>query len=76
MTPLQVVDIEDENGNKKKISLESGNEVQWVEEENYKFRLRDFRQRILEHFKSNPESIVPQYAYNHIIQVLGFDLDS
>jgi len=46
-----------------------GNEVRWVEEENYFFRLSAFGDRLREHIEQNPSFILPEVRRN---EVLGF----
>jgi methionyl-tRNA synthetase len=46
-----------------------GNEVRWVEEENYFFRLSAFEKPLLEHIEKHPGFILPDSRRN---EVLGF----
>ncbi|KAF8531612.1 tRNA synthetases class I (M)-domain-containing protein [Gautieria morchelliformis] len=48
------------------VSKETGNTVEWSEEENYKFRLGEFRERLLERYTTDVESIVPEEQLNLI----------
>lgn len=40
-------------------SQETGKEVEWTSEANYHFRLSAFKDRLLEHYRQNPDFIVP-----------------
>ncbi|MEK7867301.1 MAG: methionine--tRNA ligase [Planctomycetota bacterium] len=41
--------------------------VDWLEEENYFFRLSKYRDRILAHFKANPGFVEPTSRYNEVL---------
>ncbi|KAG8942018.1 methionyl-tRNA synthetase, partial [Tulasnella sp. 408] len=56
--PNQVIEVE-VDGEMVKVAKESGSRVEWMEEENYKFRLSAFREKLTEWLESNPRSIVP-----------------
>jgi methionyl-tRNA synthetase len=43
------------------VSKETGNTVEWTEEENYKFRLSEFRERLLERYSTNVASMAATY---------------
>lgn len=36
------------------VAQETGNAVEWAEEENWKFRLSAFRERLIVHLEENP----------------------
>ncbi|MBV6458075.1 MAG: Methionine--tRNA ligase [Fimbriimonadaceae bacterium] len=44
-----------------------GNEVRWVSEENYFFRLSAFGDALLEHIESHPGFIVPEVRKNEVV---------
>ncbi|HWD39283.1 MAG TPA: methionine--tRNA ligase [Fimbriimonas sp.] len=44
-----------------------GNEVRWVSEENYFFKLSAFEQPLLEHIEANPHWIVPESRRNEVV---------
>lgn len=44
-----------------------GNEVRWVEEENYFFRLSAFQNQLLEHIDAHPDFILPEVRRNEVI---------
>jgi methionyl-tRNA synthetase len=58
-------EIEDQD--KKKISKTSGSEVQWIEEESYFFKLSDWSNKLLNHYKKNSEFILPQSRKNEVV---------
>ena len=58
--------IEPQTGRKIYASKETGKEVQWTSEDNYHFRLSDFRDKLLKHYEDNPDFIVPQQRMNFI----------
>jgi methionyl-tRNA synthetase len=47
----------------------------WVEEENYFFKLSEFRDRLLEHIRSHPDFIRPQTRKNEIVAFLEGGLE-
>tara|TARA_B100000767_G_scaffold275609_1_gene313691 strand:+ start:4015 stop:5559 length:1545 start_codon:yes stop_codon:yes gene_type:complete len=58
-------EIIDEKG--KKISKSSGSIVEWVEEESYFFKLSAWTNKLLEHYKTNSEFILPSTRKNEVI---------
>ena len=56
--------IEGENGEKL---APTGTEVQWMEEESYFFRLSAYQDRLLAHYKGNPDFIGPPERRNEVI---------
>ena len=59
-------EIKVDDKTKKKIAP-SGNEVQWVEEESYFFKLSKWQNIILDYYKKNPDFIGPETRRNEII---------
>ena len=49
--------------------------VELVEEDNYFFRLSDFQDRLLEHFESHPDFLVPEPRRNEILSLIRGGLD-
>jgi methionyl-tRNA synthetase len=47
-----------------------GNDVRWVEEENYFFRLSAFQDRLLEHIQNNHEFILPETRRNEVVSFI------
>ena len=58
-------EIEEKDG--KKISKTSGSTVEWVEEESYFFKLSAFQKKLLAHYKSNKNFILPESRKNEVI---------
>ena len=49
--------------------------VQWLSEKNWFFRLSAYRDRLIEHFRSNPGFLRPQSRYNEMMAVLEGGLE-
>jgi methionyl-tRNA synthetase len=47
----------------------------WIEEENYFFRLSKYQEPLLEHFKKHPEFLVPESRRNEIVNVIEGGLE-
>lgn len=47
-----------------------GNEVRWVSETNYFFRLSAFEQPLLDHIQANPHFIVPESRRNEVLSFI------
>ena len=62
-------------GRKFMASKDTGKEVDWVSEVNYHFRLSAFRDRLLEHYRSNPDFIVPASRMSEIYKQIVAGLD-
>ncbi|KAG1742256.1 tRNA synthetases class I (M)-domain-containing protein [Suillus paluster] len=52
------------------VSIETGSAVEWSSESNYKFRLSSFRERLLDYYTANPNSIYPSAHRERLIQTL------
>ena len=50
----------------KKIAISSGSSVEWLEEESYFFKLSAWQDKLLSHYKKNPEFILPKSRKNEI----------
>ncbi|KAL4631570.1 methionine-tRNA ligase, mitochondrial [Arapaima gigas] len=74
LTPSQVGDRTDSDGRTVKISLESGHKVEWMKEENYMFRLSEFRSPLQRWLRENSEAIQPKRFYHAALQWLQEDL--
>lgn len=74
LTPTQVTDSTDANGNVIKVSTESGHKVEWMKEENYMFRLSEFRSPLLQWLKENPSVVQPEKFHHQVLQWLEDDL--
>ena len=67
---------------KKEEELEDGRcpnhpnrEIEWTEEENYFFRLSEYRDPLLEHIRENPGFVRPESRRNEILRLLERGLD-
>ncbi len=49
--------------------------VEWVEEENWFFRLSAYRERLLAHYDANPEWVLPQARYNEARRMIELGLE-
>jgi len=47
-----------------------GNEVRWVQEENYFFRLSAFQQPLLDYIEANPDFITPEVRRNEVVSYI------
>ncbi|KAM3866995.1 methionine--tRNA ligase, mitochondrial [Diretmus argenteus] len=74
LTPSQVGDALDSSGKEIKVSLESGHKVEWMKEENYMFRLSDFRPQLLDWLRGNPRAVQPERFYQAVLQWLQEEL--
>ncbi len=59
---------------KKKIGP-SGNEVQWVEEESYFFKLSQWQEKLLNFYKKNPDFIGPESRKNEVVKFVESGLN-
>ncbi len=49
---------------------DTGNPVEWIEEESWFFRLTDYRDRLKQHFADNPDFLRPESSRNEILAML------
>jgi len=68
LTPQNITDGVDKNGNPCKVSLESGHPVTWMVEENYKFKLSKFQEPLLQWLRANRDCIVPEFRRQEVIK--------
>ncbi|KAF8688652.1 Class-I aminoacyl-tRNA synthetase, partial [Rhizoctonia solani] len=67
----QIQEITDsKTGNSYMVSKETGQRVEWSEEENYKFKLSNFRQPLIDWLQSNPQVICPEPYYRFVLDSL------
>ncbi|KAG2199540.1 hypothetical protein INT46_001240 [Mucor plumbeus] len=59
--------VDEKTGEKIMVSIESGQRVEWTSEENYKFKLSAFGDRLLQWIDENPNAIVPNNRKNEVI---------
>ncbi len=45
----------------------TGSPVEWMEEENYLFRLSAYREKLLAHYEANPDFVTPESYRNEIV---------
>ncbi|KAI0920762.1 hypothetical protein AcW1_005059 [Taiwanofungus camphoratus] len=55
------------------VSVETGSRVEWMEEENYKFRLSSFRSLLYDHFTKHNDAIYPPQHQADIVATLSSD---
>ncbi|KAJ8031056.1 Methionine--tRNA ligase, mitochondrial [Holothuria leucospilota] len=55
----QITDGTDKNGQKIKVSVDSGNTVEWTTETNYMFKLSEFGDHLMKWLETNPKSVQP-----------------
>ncbi|XP_072914341.1 methionine--tRNA ligase, mitochondrial [Hemitrygon akajei] len=70
----QVLERKDAHGNVIKVSLESGHKVEWTKEENYMFKLSEFKPKLLKWLKKNPQVILPEKFYHFVLHWLEEDV--
>ncbi len=51
-----------------KISILSGSKVEWVEEESYFFKLSAWSKKLLNHYKTHPNFILPSSRNNEVVK--------
>lgn len=54
----------------ERVSNETGNIVEWLEEESYFFKLSKYQDQILKILESQPSLIYPERAYNEVLAVV------
>ena len=55
-----------QTGRKMMASIETGNEVEWVEEETWIFPLTKYKDQLLDFYKENPDWIKPRHRMNEV----------
>ncbi|KAG6301677.1 hypothetical protein E4U09_004759 [Claviceps aff. purpurea] len=61
-------DIVPQTGKKIMVSVETGSEVEWVEEETWFFPLTKYKDRLLKFYDENPHWITPGHRLNEVRQ--------
>uniref|UniRef100_A0A8C4SRY1 Methionine--tRNA ligase, mitochondrial n=1 Tax=Erpetoichthys calabaricus TaxID=27687 RepID=A0A8C4SRY1_ERPCA len=74
LTESQITSSHDKNGNPIKVSLESGHQVEWMKEENYMFRLSEFRISLIHWLQEHPRVIQPERFHHIVLRWLEEDL--
>ena len=57
----------DESELSRRPKAPTGAEVEWLEEENYFFRLSAWQDRLLAYYEANPEAVAPRGRRNEVI---------
>ncbi|XP_063169672.1 methionine--tRNA ligase, mitochondrial [Candoia aspera] len=70
----QVMECPDAQGRKQMVSLESGHQVHWTREENYMFKLSEFREPLQRWLCENKDAINPEPYYQQVLQWLEEEL--
>lgn len=60
--------IEERDG--ERVAIESGSRVEWTEEENYKFRLSDMRERLIDWYERNAGAVHPPSLHASLLESL------
>ncbi|KAJ2062743.1 methionyl-tRNA synthetase [Coemansia sp. S146] len=75
-TELQVEERVDPSADKRGMfAIESGQPVEWVSEVNYKFKLSEFRDRLIEWIEGNQDVIYPEIRRNEVLAWLRAGVD-
>lgn len=69
----QVIPVKE--GEKLMKSAETGSLVEWSSEDNYKFKLSEFQQPLLDWLKANPDAILPHSRRDSLIEELKLGLE-
>ncbi|SHF13299.1 methionyl-tRNA synthetase [Marinitoga hydrogenitolerans DSM 16785] len=59
-----------EEKERKKICPSCGREVNWVEEENYFFKLSKYNEPLKKYFEENPSFVEPEFRKNEMLKIL------
>ena len=62
-------------GRKMVTSIETGSEVEWTSELNYRFRLSAFRERLLDFYRQNPAWAVPAHRMKEVVDAVECGLE-
>lgn len=57
------------------VSTETGSRVEWMQEENYKFRLSTFRDFLASHFTAQQDAVYPSQQRTDLLRVLNEPLE-
>ncbi|KAA1466632.1 hypothetical protein DENSPDRAFT_831497 [Dentipellis sp. KUC8613] len=57
------------------VSIETGSAVEWMEEENYKFRLSAFRDTLLERYQTDTRAVYPPHQHSVVLDMLSSPLE-
>ena len=59
--------LDPKTGRKLMASMETGREVEWSSEVNYHFRLSEFKDKLLDFYKQNPDFVTPPSRMQEVI---------
>ncbi|KAG0360842.1 methionyl-tRNA synthetase [Gamsiella multidivaricata] len=66
-SPSQVEEkMNEKTGEKYHVAIETGKHVEWMMEENYKFKLSAFADRLLDWLEQNPDTILPKSRHQEV----------
>ncbi|THH29868.1 hypothetical protein EUX98_g4305 [Antrodiella citrinella] len=57
------------------MAIETSSRVEHLTEENYKFRLSQFRKPLLAYYRSNPDTVYPPQQYEDVLEMLSEPLN-
>ncbi|CAD6574182.1 MAG: methionyl-tRNA synthetase [Cyphobasidiales sp. Tagirdzhanova-0007] len=69
-TDSQIREEIGKTGSRVKVSVETGQPVEWMQEENYMFKLGAFQEKLVMWLKENPEAVQPKVRYNEVMSYL------
>ena len=55
-------------------SIETGKEVEWTSETNYRFRLSAMKDQLLDFYRANPRFVVPEERMHDVVQQVSSGL--
>ncbi|KAJ1719921.1 methionyl-tRNA synthetase [Coemansia erecta] len=67
--------LDEKTGIHRKVAIESGQPVEWVSEVNYKFKLTEFRDRLVDWIENNPDAVYPVIRRNEVLGWLQSGLE-
>ncbi|KAJ0334369.1 hypothetical protein COL5a_000426 [Colletotrichum fioriniae] len=67
--------VEPQTGRTIMAAIESGNEVEWIEEKNYHFRMTALKERLLAFYEANPDWIVPRARQKEVVAWVSNNLE-
>ncbi|KAI0321968.1 tRNA synthetases class I (M)-domain-containing protein [Amylostereum chailletii] len=73
-TDAQVSRKQTPNG-EQVVAIETGSSVEWMQEENYKFRLSLFRDSLLARYRSDSATIHPAHQHANVLDMLSLPLE-
>ncbi|CAO1617768.1 unnamed protein product [Sympodiomycopsis kandeliae] len=72
----QVHDVKDaKTGEMVKVSIETGQRVEWTSEENYKFKMTAFKDQLIQWLENDPLAILPRSRHEQILEEVRTNLE-